>query len=277
MSIQNFIPTIWNASLLTEFHEQAIAAGLANRSYEGDATRGNTVKINTAGAITIKDYKAAGRTTEPEDVSTTDQDLLIDQEKVFDFLVDDIDRVQAAGSLDVYTSEAAIGLVDDADKFLLARAATQAGITQTGPAPVDAEDAWDILRDLRKALRKNKVPNAARVAIVNAEFEALLLGYDSKMTKANESATTAGLRSAALGNILGFDVYTSENLPETDEPQVVAFWRPALAYVSQVTETEAMRAEKKFADRLRGLHVYGGKVIRPEAVATWSVEAGGGA
>jgi hypothetical protein len=84
------------------------------------------------------------------------------------------------------------------------------------------------------------------------------------------SGDTQGLREAALGRLLGFDIYTSENLPVTAKPQVLAFYRPAVAYVSQIEKTEAMRATDKFADRLRGLHVYGAKVVRPTAVVSWT-------
>ena len=43
-------------------------------------------------------------------------------------------------------------------------------------------------------------------------------------------------------------------------------YTPSLAFISQVNKTESMRAENKFADRVRGLHVYGGKITRPTAV-----------
>lgn len=271
MAITNFIPEIWNAQMLRDFNAQAIAAALSNRQYEGDATKGNTVHITTAVDVAIKDYKAAGRTTSADPVSDAGQDLLIDQEKNFDFYIDDIDRAQAAGSMEAYTQSAAEGLVQDADKFLLNVAATQATTTTNSTtAAATAADAWDVIRDLRKAMDKLNVPLANRVAVVNAEFASLLLGYDSKITKANESASTSGLRAGSIGPILGFDIYQSENLPVTDKQQVVGFYRPSLAFVSQIEETEAMRAQDKFADRLRGLHVYGGKVIRPDAVAVWN-------
>ena len=64
--------------------------------------------------------------------------------------------------------------------------------------------------------------------------------------------------------------YGSLFLPETNKPQIVAFHRSAIAFVSQIQKTEAMRADNKFADRLRGLHVYGSKVVRPSAVVSWT-------
>jgi len=269
MAVTSFIPEIWNAQLLTDFREQAIAAALTNREYEGNASAGNVVKINSATAVAVADYKAAGRTTSASAVSTTSQDLLIDQEKSFDFYVDDIDKAQAAGSMDAFTRSAGEGLAEDADKFILSTAIAAAGsvIPSANLTPVTA---FNVLRDMRKALNKAKVPAGQRVVILNAEFEALLLEADAKLTSVDQSGSPAGLREASLGRLLGFDIYTSENLPTVDAPQALAFYRPSVAYVSQVEKTEALRAQDKFADRLRGLHVYGAKVIRPQGVAVFT-------
>jgi hypothetical protein len=279
MAITSFIPEIWNAQLFTDFREQTVAASLANREYEGNATAGNVVRINSATAVAINNYATGEggvpRTTAADAVSTTSQDLLIDQEKSFDFYIDDIDKAQAAGSMDAFTRSAGEGLAEDADKFILAAAVTaaNAGNVETGTALTTGDAAFNVLRDLRKALNKNKVPQGQRVAIVNAEFEAILLDAASKLTAVDTSGSPAGLREASLGRILGFDIYVSENLPTVAQQQVLAFYRPALAYVSQIEKTEAMRANDKFADRLRGLHVYGGKVVRPTAVGVWTATA----
>ena len=275
MAITNFIPEIWNKQMLLDFKETAIAATLANRQYEGDATRGNTVHITGAVDVEVKDYKAAGRTTSADEVSDTGQDLLIDQEKSFDFYVDDIDRAQAAGSLEAYTQSAARGMAEDADKFLFALAAA-ADAAPLSDAISSGDQAFDAVRDLRKKLNKSFVPQGSRALFVNAEFESYLLGADSKLTSVDVSGSPAGLREAAIGRLLGFTVYTTENLPKVDTPMAVGVYLPAWAYVSQIEETEALRAQDKFADRLRGLHVYGGKVIRPEGVAVYDADAGSG-
>jgi len=85
MAFTSFIPSIWNASMLLNFREAALAANSVNRDYEGDARVGNTVKVNTATAIAVKDYAANSRTTTPDAVASTSIDLLINQEKNFDF------------------------------------------------------------------------------------------------------------------------------------------------------------------------------------------------
>src|SRR5699024_1406794 len=121
-------------------------------------------------APTITDYKAAGRETTAEAISDTGVDLLIDQEKSFDFYVDDIDAVQAAGSLSPYTDAAADGLVDDADKFI-ADLLVDNGTVLSGSSPTTGDEAFDLVRNARKALNKNKAPATGRVLVGNAEFE----------------------------------------------------------------------------------------------------------
>ena len=277
MSITHAIPAIWSAKILTQFQEQTIFGGLANREYEGEARGGNTVHITGIEPIEVKDYKANGRTTTADTVTDTGIELLIDQEKNFDFIVDDIDAAQAKPSLmSAYTKSAADGLAADADKFLAALLIAEGtAITPTAPA-TDGASAWNVIRDLKKAMMKASIPADQRVFVANAEFAALLDENDSKLMKANEFATTAGLRNASYGKLLTFDSYSSENLPETNVPQIVAWHRSALAYVSQIEKTEPMRAQNKFADRLRGLHVYGGKVIRPNAVFHYTATSGAG-
>jgi hypothetical protein len=205
-------------------------------------------------------------------------DLLIDQEKSFDFYVDDIDRAQAAGSMDAYTRSAGEGLAEDADKFILSTAVNGAAAGNVIPAVAQAsltpESVFNVIRDMRKALNKAKVPAGNRVLVVNAEFEALLLDNSAKLTAVDISGSPAGLREASLGRLLGFDIYTSENLPTVAQAQALAFYKPSVAYVSQVEKTEALRAQDKFADRLRGLHVYGAKVLRAGVgVSTFTASA----
>src|SRR5690606_12088710 len=111
---------------------------------------------------------------------------------------------------------------------------------------------------------------ANRVVAVNAAFERLLLDADSKLTSVDKSGDNNGLRNATVGRVLDFRVVTTNALPEAESPQFVAFHPSAIAYVSQIDKVEALRAENKFADRVRMLHVYGGKVVRPEGIVVFN-------
>lgn len=276
MANTNFIPEIWSASILENFHNQAVLTGLTNREYEGELSSGSKVHIPGIVDVKIKDYKTGvvertggggkiPRTTVPDAVESTGIELTVDQEKSFDFLVDDIDRAQSGRSFDEYTKSAALGLVEDAETFLTTLLSTQ-GTAVTGLAnPTNWVTAYDIVRALRKKLTAQKMPHADRALLVNAEFESCLLADGSKVTAFDKSNTTEGLREAIIGRLLGFDVVVSSWMDES-KPMAVAFHKPSVVYVSQITKTESMRSENSFADRVRGLHVYGGKVVRPTAV-----------
>lgn len=265
MAITHFIPELWEAALLERWVAENVFAALVNREYEGTATKGTTVKITGVVAPEVKDYKANNRTTSADPITDTGIDLLIDQEKNFDFFVDDIDRAQSAGSFEAWTEAAGDGLVEDSDRFL-AELMVDQGSTLSGSAPTTGDQAFDVFANANKVLTKNKAPRTSRVAVINAEFERLLIGADSKLTSFDTSGDTNGLRNATIGKLVGFRTVVSLHLPEEDEPQAVFFHQRAAAYVSQLAETEGMRAHDRFADRIRGLHVYGGKIIKPQGV-----------
>ena len=275
MTLTHFIPELWSASILENFHRDTVLVGMANREYEKAFTAGSKIHIPGIVDVKVKDYKtgavtASGgtkvpRTTVPDAVESTGIEITIDQEKSFDFLVDDIDAAQADQSLDAYTKSAAAALVEDAETFLTAML-TAKGTAVTGIAnPTDWASAYAAILKLRGKLSAEKVPAMDRVLLINAAFEEFLLSDGSKLTSFDKSNMTDGLREATIGRLLGFDVVTSPWLDNT-KPMAVAFHKPSVAYVSQIEKTESMRAEQTFADRVRGLHVYGGAVLRPKAI-----------
>ena len=275
MAITHFIPEVWAASIMENFHNQAVLTGMANREYEGALSSGSKIHIPGIVDVTVKDYKKGvipdggggtkPRTTAPDTISDTGIDLVVDQEKAFDFLVDDIDRAQAGRSFDAYTKSASTGLVEDAETFLTTLVTTTGTAMRGLTTPTNWETAYGNVLKIRAALTAEKVPQSERTLLINAAFEELLLADGSKLTAFDKADTTEGLREATIGRLLGFDVVTSPWI-DNAKPTAVGLWRPALAYVSQVDKVESMRAENSFADRVRGLHVYGGKVLRPTAV-----------
>mgnify|MGYP001776549121 FL=1 len=202
MSTSHFIPEVWVASILENFRNKAVLTGLANRDYEGDLKAGNTVHIPGIVDIQVKDYKTGvvakpggggtlPRTTAPDEVSDTGIEIKVDQEKSFDFIVDDIDAAQANQPvMDKYSESAAAGLVEDAETFLTTMTLTS-GTAATGlTAPTNWETAFDVVRGLRRRLTSAKVPQANRTLLVNAAFEEFLLSDGSKLTAFDKSNTT---------------------------------------------------------------------------------------
>lgn len=260
MALTNFIRETWTAAVAEAFQESAVAAPLLRKQYGGDIERGSKIHLTAVVPPTINDY-AATRTTSPEAVADDGDELLIDKAKAFDFKVDDIDKAQAAGNFEAWTMGAGRALAEEIDTDIFTEVKAGGTALSGGTVPTDAASAIEVVRDLRKALSKGKVPAGDRALFVNAEFAALLLSADGILLRADESGTTAGLREASLGRLLGFGVYESENLPVVATPAAYAVWTPAVGFVSQIDEVESMRDNDSFADRVRGLAVYGVQVF----------------
>src|SRR5574344_836440 len=98
MAITTFIPELWSARLLYALENSHGATNLVNRTYQGQITNGgDTVRINSIGAITVSDYTKNTNMGPPETLANTDQTREINQAKTFNCQVDDVDNVQAAG------------------------------------------------------------------------------------------------------------------------------------------------------------------------------------
>jgi hypothetical protein len=273
MAFTHFIPTLWSSALLQAWQNSVVFAGLVNRQYEGLATKGNTVKVSGVVVPTVHDYKSAGRTTSADTLSDIGVDLLINQEKSVDFQVDDVDKKQVAGDLVAYMQAAGQALAVDSDKAIAAEIFAD-GTQLSGSAPTTGDAAFDLLNLAHKVLTKANAPAFGRVTVVNAEFAALLRTAASKLTTYMDSGDTAGLRAGTIGALLGSRIVESNSLPELNTPQFTVFNSQSVAYVSQIDEVEALRSVTSFADRVRMLHVYGTKVVRPAGVVAWSTSGG---
>ncbi|MFJ3083043.1 P22 phage major capsid protein family protein [Streptomyces halstedii] len=277
MSIANFKPEIWSAQLLTALRSSLVYAQpqLVNRNYEGEiSSRGQSVHITTIGDPTIFDYDA-GDTLDYEDVETAGTDLVIDQGKAFAFKLDDVDKAQAlVNPMSQMAQNAAYGLRDKADAYvasLYTGAAAANTVGSTG-APVSlsaATDAYDkVLVPLRTRLDRANVPTEGRYFVGSPEFEGALL-RDDRFVRVDASGTDQALRNGMVGRAAGFDILKSNNTPNpTGSVQVLQAGYPgAITYAEQILETEALRLQNTIADAIRGLHVYGAKLLRPAGVA----------
>lgn len=278
MAIANFVPELWSAAVMQPFEENLVYAqpSVANTDYEGTlSAMGDTVHVGTVGRPTVRAYdKAVDLVT--EDVNVTTSALAVDQGSYFNFRVNDVDSLQAAGPVkDPALSEAAIGLRDSVDTYaggLIAagvHADNQIGAVALGET--GDPSAWDVLRELRRLLNAQSVPTQGRYVVVGGDFESLLLG-DDKFVRVDASGTDQGLRNGIVGRALGFDVLVSNNTPGAEGTETIIAGVPAAySMVTQINKVEAAREEKRFADMVKGLMIYGSKVFRPEGLASAEV------
>jgi hypothetical protein len=273
VSITNFIPEVWSAKLLTSLKKSLVygAPDVVNRDYEGEIQNaGDTVHIVSVGRPTIGDYVPNVTVITPEELTDADQTLVINRSKYFAFKIDDVDARQAMpGIMPKAMEEAGYGLRDVADQWI-------AGL-YTGVAPANAiaattitvNNAYELLVDLGVKLDEADVPSEGRWAIIPPWYHGFLQ-KDPRFTAAGNSGTTSTLRNGIVGDAAGFSLRKSNNTPlvNTDNRIVLAGINMAISYAEQINKTEPYRPENSFSDAIKGLHLYGAKLVHPEAIAT---------
>lgn len=314
MAFDSFIPEVWSARLLEHLDKLHVYAGLMNRDYEGDIRAfGDTVHINQLGAITIRDYNGSD-IADPEELDGTQQNLVINRAKYFNFQVKDIDNAQSNPKLiDSAMQRASYGINDEIDRYLaalLVDGCASANVLYDAAHAVTptASTAYDYLVDLGTVLSENNVPMLGRWAVVPPWYHALLL-KDERFVGNGTGYNQAVLQGGVVGEAAGFQIHLSNNVPHvysktSDESvnsaktyyvldasgvylpvaspktadlgdyyeqgsaqQLVAGTSAAGSFAEQLVELEAYRLEKNFSDAVKGLHVYGAKVVQPTALA----------
>lgn len=279
MAITRFRPEIWSAMLLVALRKALVYAGptVVNRDYEGEIREaGDTVRITSISRPTVGTYTPNQTTITPEELTDAQRTLVVDQAKYFAFKVDDVDRRQALGDvMPQAMREAAYAVADTVDQYVanLYTGVQSANVLGSTGSPIDTyttpTDAYDdVLVPLRTKLTKANVPTAGRFVVVSPEFYASLL-LDSRFIKADESGTTEGLRNGFVGRAAGFDILESNNTPNPsgDTQVIIAGTNAAISFAEQISKTEAYRPESSFSDAIKGLTLYGAKLVRPDCLA----------
>lgn len=273
MAVANFIPQLWSARLLEHLDKAHVYANLVNRDYEGEIRDfGDTVKINQIGDIAVKDYTKGSDIDDPEELTGTQQLLTIDQSKYFNFGIDDVDNAQTNPKLmNEAMTRSAYAMNDVTDTFLANLMAVNAGSKvgdDTTPIVPTKETAYDYLVDLGTALTESNVPLMGRWVVVPAWYHGLLL-KDDRFVANGTDYNKAILEGGYVGVAGGFQIWLSNNVPNTagKKYKIIAGTNAGTSYAEQLLEVEGYRPEKSFKDAIKGLHVYGGKVLQPKCLA----------
>ncbi len=284
-AVDLFIPKIWAAQLLTKLSKLYVLADpgtSVNTDYEGEIRQGgDTVHIGSLSDPTVSDYVKNVTAISPQTLSTTDQVLVIDQSKYFAFEVDDVDRaqVQNAGALLTTAAQrAAERMREIADAYLGTIMTANAGTVLPPAAITTPDEAYRALVRLALALNRKDVPAEGRWVAIGPDFQALLQ-LDPRFNDASRAGSTETLRNGIVGRVLGMDVKVSTALPVGTAPAagavsgfIIAGHRMATTWAEQINKVEAYRPQDSFSDAVKGLHLYGAKVIRPEALAVQDID-----
>ncbi|AXF32511.1 phage capsid protein [Bacillus subtilis] len=281
MALNNFIPTLWSARLLYNLQKNLVYGqpGVINRDYEGEIKNlGDSVTINNIGRVSVGDYTKNADMDSPQTLDDQSRKLVITEMKYFNFQIDDVDKIQQNPKLmDEAMKEAAYALKNKADSFIASQYVNAAHTigSDTNVVSPTKNDAYEYLVDLSVKLDEADVPEQGRWAVVPPWYEGLML-KDDRFVKAGNMSSEDRLMNGVVGQAAGFLILKSNNAPVstpeggTENHKIIAGHNIAWSYADQAAQVEAYRPEKRFADAVKGLHLYGAKVTRPEALAVLS-------
>ncbi len=271
MAINNFIPTVWSETLLTQLDRQYIGIKNCNRDFEGDIKdKGAVVRIGSIGDINVFDYTKNTDMAAPHALSDKMITLEIDQAKAFNFQIDDIDRAQAQPKLmKDAMARAAAALSDVAEKYVYEIALNVPEANTLYYDNLTPDNAIDMIVDARQKLLANGVNSNVETSLeVSPQVAAVLLR--SKIF--NSTDNSKSLENGLLGRLVGFDIYVSPNIMiAASKHQCLARTKRAVAFAEQLNEVEAYRPESRFADAVKGLHLYGRTIVYPQEIVTLSI------
>lgn len=278
MSVTNFIPTVWSANIQQAMRKAQVATqpGIVNRDFEGQIRQlGDTVKVGMIGDVTIKAFTKNTDIDAPETLNDAATMLTIDQGKYFNFQVDDVDAAQIQAPLRAEaTSRAAYNLKDVEDQYVLALYAQATGAVGSSGSPkadlATAGKAYEHLVSLATRLDEQNVPTDGRWAIVPPWYYAKLL-LDDRFVKSGTDSAAATLANGMVGEAAGLRILRSNNVSRssaTGDYRIMAGHAMGISFAEQILKVEAYRPERRFADAVKGLLLYGAKVMRPDALAT---------
>lgn len=284
-----FIPEIWSGKLIEKFYATTVLAAIANTDYEGEIKNyGDKVKIRTKPTITIRDYEA-DQPLVVERPSSNIIEMTIDKGKYFNAVLDDVMETQSdLGQMSLWADDASEQMKINIDSAVLAtlysgvsadNSGATAGKTSNSinlgvagtPLALTKSIVLDTIVDLGTVLDEQNIPETGRWLILPPWASALIKKSD--LTNASISGDGVSLlRNGRIGMIDRFTIYSSNLLPVVTDgsDQVTRMYAGhphGLSFASQMSKMETLRSEQTFGTLLRGLQVFGSKVLDGIALA----------
>lgn len=276
MSVRDAIPVIFAATLLQELKNKLVFGKIAFKKHSGEIKqKGDRIKLKGYGGVTIHDYNPGDPTWDAahpngityETPEAADIFLDVDHAKDYGIKLHDITELQSdPAAREHYAKEAAYGLDEEVDKYIASlytqSALGTAVLSHTGMTTAlitsYISELWTRLKDVNVDKKFIVIPPWVSVKL---KLAGILSAEDLK----------AELENGFIGRVLQFDMYMSNNCPELTPVTaghrrniIIAGSYQSIAFVDQMTETESLRSQGYFADLIRGLHVWGARVVKPK-------------
>ena len=291
----NFLPAIYSKKVLNFFRKSSVVEAITNTDYAGEISAfGDSVKIIKEPTITVHQYER-GADVAATKLTDEETSLIVDTANAFKFIVDDIEsKMSHVNFKEVAASSAAYALKDAFDAGVLSTMLSGAsasapdhvigadadggtgGVAETtasvslGDGTSNTVDPLDLLARMARLLDEANVPEEGRYVVAGPAFYEQLSQSSSKLLSVDFNAGQGSIRNGLVssGKLRGFSMYRSNNMPATTtaDGAIVGGHMSAVATAQTITSTEVIRDPDSFGDICRGLHVYGAKVLRPEAL-----------
>jgi hypothetical protein len=289
-----FLPSIYSKKVLNFFRKSSVVEAITNTDYAGEISAyGDSVKIIKEPVISVSDYTRGSDTT-PTKLTDQELTLVVDSAKAFKFIVDDIEtKMSHVNFKEVASSSAAYALKDSFDAAVIANMFS--GLSATGPdhtlgadsatalaagvydgaGSVDLgtsgeTDPLDLMARMARLLDEQNVPEEGRWFVAGPDFYEQLSQSGSKLLSVDYNAGQGSIRNGLVssGKLRGFSMYKSNNIAATSNAtgKCLAGHISSTATAQTIISTEVLRDPSSFGDIVRGLHVYGSKVLRDEAL-----------
>lgn len=281
-----FIPEIWSGKLVENFYDATVLAAISNTDYEGEIkNHGDTVNIRTSPTITLKTY-TKGQTLELEKPEAPKLQLLIDKGEYFACIEDDIDKIQTdIQMMNLWSKDASEQMKIKIDQRVLtdilpdisadnkgATAGRVSGTFDLGttgtPVALTKTNVLEYIVDIGTVLDEANAPEGDRFLVIPAKMAGIIKKSDLKDASLTGDSQTP-LRNGRLGMIDRFTLYVSHNLKidSGGKYHLIAGHKMGFTFASQMTQMQTLQAESTFGTIIRGLQVYGYKVVKGEALA----------
>ena len=261
MAVTNFIQSIWSKKMQDDLELKTKLVQNCLRDYEGDCKYAASVKILGVGEPTIGKYDGSKDIT-IEEMSDKGQLLSIDQANYFAFYVDDVNQAQSVPGLkEKYQEKAVHGLAVARDTYV---AGLIKGVTSNVTTATNlTREAVKIAIDAAiVALRERNFDEEGVIEITPAVYN---LFKNELITLSTNNPEY--IKRGIVGMYDGFEVMMSNNMAKDTSGSSTKYaycdvrGKKAIAFAGQINEVEALRAEKRFKDIIRGLDTFGAKVI----------------
>jgi len=271
----NFVPEVFSKLLQAKFYASSVLPAISNTDYDGEISgQGDKVVVRTVPTVTINDY--AGTVTN-QNLETSTVNLNIDKAKYYSFKVDDVLAAQAdINMLEEASSDAAEQMRIAIETDVLGAVGADAGTTQA-VADLDKDNILDKILAMSTSLDEKNIPEEGRFLVLPPAYVSLLKQSELRQAQIMGDSTSV-LRNGQVGTIDRFTIYQSNMLGQVDldtvstdevtdmRTQVLAGHSKGITFASQFTNTETVRLTDTFGDAVRGLKVYGYKVINPDCL-----------